>query len=182
MRSSLHVLGYGHVVVELLLINDPVCTWKKIILGQIDFSEDSAVRIWEWQIYNLVRTSGLPRDKEVQLFSLGLYKLWELLGDAALPKSQEVRHWWKQILYAGVLEGKNWILWNLSPVQINFTFPWQGKGDSESERGLPSVTWFDLMKWTQDQNSGVWALTITDAHACAVPTAPWGCLSSQGML
>lgn len=149
MRRSLHVLGYGHVVVGLLLISDPVCTWKKIILGQIDFSEDTAARIWEWQIYNRVRSSGLPRDKEVQLLSLGLYKLWKLLGDAAppTPKSQEVRHRWKQIFYAGMLEGKNWILWNLRHVQINFTFPWQGEGDSESERGLPSVAWFDLMKW-----------------------------------
>lgn len=119
-----------------------------------------------------VRTSRLCRDKEVHLFSARGLQTIEALGRCCSPaslKSQLVSHWWKQILYAWLLEGKDWELWNLRPLEINFSFHRWGRRDPDKERGSPSVT-YDLIWWNENRTweSGVWALPVMD-QSCVHP-------------
>lgn len=179
-RVSLHEPGCGH---------GRLCCWLLLTsVFQFALEEDTLGPDWiQWglcshdlRIINPIIQSELPGFLEVMkwLFSAGVFTNGKLLRHATPPQISSMSPWCKWSLYAAVLEEKNWKLWNLSLIQINFSFHRQVKGKSERERGLPSVTWLDLMKWAQSRESGLWALPTTDASACAMATVPQNCLRS----
>ena len=140
MRSSLHVPGYecGPSCCWIIFdFSEPGCTWKGESWARLNSMASSQPEFENHEAYNMVRTSGLPRDKEVPFFSgQDLPTIEALRSCCSSTISQLVSHWWKQIFYTSMLERKmGWELQNLSPIKSNFSFHSWGKGEPERERG-----------------------------------------------